>query len=412
MTHGRFFVAGGLSLALLVGACHEDELFSPLPPQYAGGAMFQRYVAMGNSITAGFQSGGFNDSTQKQSYALLLATAMGSQYYYPSFTMPGCPPPIDTLFTASGVPHTLGAPLAPPCALRSPTIPPYLTNVAVPGATTFDPVSTLPTVSSNALTLFILGGRSQVEAAADAHPTFLSVWIGNNDVLGAATDQTNAGDPTKVTPVALFTANYDAMLADLDTISTLQGAILVGVADVAAIPYLSYGHIYFGAFLGGAFPPTMTVSSNCAPQSSGGIGDTVLVPFQYGFGLIAQARGGATVTLDCTDDHNIEPTELANLHSTVAAYNAAIAARATARDWAFLNPNVALAALRADPAQVAPFPNTAATSCWGANAAGKPFGLAFSCDGVHPSAATHRLIAQILRDSINVHYGSKIPAVP
>ena len=160
---------------------------------------------------------------------------MGSQYYYPSFTMPGCPPPIDTLFTASGVPHTLGAPLAPPCALRSPTIPPYLTNVAVPGATTFDPVSTLPTVSSNALTLFILGGRSQVEAAADAHPTFLSVWIGNNDVLGAATDQTNAGDPTKVTPVALFTANYDAMLADLDTISTLQGAILVGVADVAAI---------------------------------------------------------------------------------------------------------------------------------------------------------------------------------
>ena len=203
MTHGRFFVAGGLSLALLAGACHEDELFSPLPPQYAGGAMFQRYVAMGNSITAGFQSGGFNDSTQKQSYALLLATAMGSQYYYPSFTMPGCPPPIDTLFTASGVPHTLGAPLAPPCALRSPTIPPYLTNVAVPGATTFDPVSTLPTVSSNALTLFILGGRSQVEAAADAHPTFLSVWIGNNDVLGAATDQTNAGDRTKVTPVAL-----------------------------------------------------------------------------------------------------------------------------------------------------------------------------------------------------------------
>src|SRR5213080_3887489 len=86
MTHGRFFVAGGLSLALLAGACHEDELFSPLPPQYAGGAMFQRYVAMGNSITAGFQSGGFNDSTQQQSYVGLVACKMGSPFYYPSLT--------------------------------------------------------------------------------------------------------------------------------------------------------------------------------------------------------------------------------------------------------------------------------------------------------------------------------------
>ena len=30
-------------------------------------SMFQSYVAIGNSITAGYQSGGINDSTQKQS---------------------------------------------------------------------------------------------------------------------------------------------------------------------------------------------------------------------------------------------------------------------------------------------------------------------------------------------------------
>src|SRR5205809_4619029 len=113
MTIRRMSLAAGLVLA--AAGCSNEHVFPLAVPQYAGGAMFQRYVAMGNSITAGFQSGGFNDSTQKQSYALLLATAMGSQYYYPSFTMPGCPPPIDTLFTASGVPHTLGAPLAPPC---------------------------------------------------------------------------------------------------------------------------------------------------------------------------------------------------------------------------------------------------------------------------------------------------------
>src|SRR5579884_410128 len=112
-----------VGLALLVAACHNDELFTPSVPQYAGGALFQRYVALGNSITAGFQSGGINDSTQKQSYALLLAGRMGSPYYYPSFTPPGCPPPIDTLFTASGTPHRVGGGTAATCFFRSPTIP-------------------------------------------------------------------------------------------------------------------------------------------------------------------------------------------------------------------------------------------------------------------------------------------------
>src|SRR5919204_5348300 len=122
MTIRRLSLAAGLVLAAV--GCQNEDLFTPTVPQYAGGAMFQRYVAMGNSITAGFQSGGINDSTQQQSYVALMAGKMGSPFYYPSLVKPGCPPPIDTLITASGVPHTLGAPLAPPCSFRSPNIPP------------------------------------------------------------------------------------------------------------------------------------------------------------------------------------------------------------------------------------------------------------------------------------------------
>ena len=104
MTHRRSLVAGGLSLALLAGACQQDDLFSPVPPQYAGGAMFQRYVAMGNSITAGIQSAGINDSTQRQSYAVLVAAAMGgSPFYWPSLNAPGCPPPLTILLTQARV---------------------------------------------------------------------------------------------------------------------------------------------------------------------------------------------------------------------------------------------------------------------------------------------------------------------
>ena len=54
---------------------------------------------------------------------------------------------------------------------------------------------------------------------------------------------------------------------------------------------------------------------------------------------------------------------------------------------------------------MAPFP--AFGSACGAN----PFGLAFTCDGVHPSAATHRLIAKKVVQAINAQYGSAIPAV-
>ena len=45
--------------------------------------MFPRYVAMGNSITAGFQSAGINDSIQQQSYAVLFAQAGGRALRHP-----------------------------------------------------------------------------------------------------------------------------------------------------------------------------------------------------------------------------------------------------------------------------------------------------------------------------------------
>src|SRR5438105_8439579 len=398
--------------ALLVAACQNDQLnrpFANIPVD----PLFARYVSMGNSITAGFQSGGINDSTQLQSYAVLLAKAMRSPFFPPLLNRPGCPPPYTNVFTGARV----SGGIATTCALRKipPIPPPFISNTAVPGAKVNDIYRNLGADSSaNALTQFFLGGLTQAQMMAKAQPTFVSVWIGNNDVLGAATSSTNPGDSTAITPVALFQARYDSVTA-LVAAAKPQGAILIGVTNVTEVPFFSLGAIYWAIKNGQGppgvvFPATFTVSPNCAPGGvfPGSRGDTVLVPFPYGAALLAAAQAGAARNLDCSDSvvAIVTPPELRNLVGAVLAYNAHISAQATSHQWAYLDPNLTLDSLRLVATAVRPFP------LLGQPCSANPFGTAFSCDGVHPDAASHKLIAQQLRTAINSAYSTTIPAIP
>ena len=408
------FAAAVLGLVLAAAACNNDKLnrpFANIPVD----PLFDRYVAMGNSITAGFQSGGINDSTQQQSYAVLLARAMHSPFFSPFLNKPGCPPPYTNVFTQT----RLSGGAATTCALRRipSEPPPYISNTAVPGAEVEDLFANGDTASNpNSLTQFILGGLTQVGMLRRAQPTFVSLWIGNNDVLGAATSA-NGGDSTKITSVANFTARYGALLDSIESVGP-QGGVLVGVANVTAIPYFSAGATYWaiknGLVPGSAFPAAFTVSNNCAPSTAipgVGRGDSTLVPFPYGAALLGAAQAGAPRNLDCADTVAaiVVPKELLKLLGAVAAYNAFISQQATAHGWAYLDPNTTLDSLRNLPQ-----PNTVvrAFPLIGQACTANPFGSAFSCDAVHPSAATHTLIARKLRAAINATYGTSIPAVP
>lgn len=410
----RTLIAAGLGLVLGVAACNDEQL-APPPGQVLADPMFARYVAMGNSITAGFQSGGVNQTTQTQSYAVLLADAMGTTFYSPLMNLPGCPSLYSNVFTQTRVP-------GPPCALRQvPAVPPpFINNVAVPGAEVIDIYSNLdPSANANALTTFFLGGLTQVQMMQRVAPTFVSVWIGNNDVLGAATNSVNGGDSALVTPVATFTARYDAMLDSVDAVSP-QGGVLLGVVKVTAAPFFSAGATYWAIKNGlvpgaPALPDSFFVDNNCAPSGPvpgipGARGDSVLVGFPYGGLLLGTAAAGLRATLSCSDTipQIIAPAEVIKLASSVAQYNAHIAGAATARGWAYWDPNPTLDSLRAlpPPFAIAPFP------AFGAPCNLNPFGTALSCDGVHPSASTHRLVAVKLREAINAEYGTTIPAIP
>jgi len=407
-----------LGLLLAAAACENENVNRP-PAITPVDPLFDRYVSMGNSITAGFQSAGINDSTQSQSYAVLLARAMHSPFFAPLMKRPGCPPPFTNVFTQARV----GGGTPTTCALRVVTTPPppYVSNTAVPGAEVIDIYNNLdPTSNSNTLTSFILGGLTQTQMMQRAHPTFVSVWIGNNDVLGAATSSPNGGDSTKITPVATFQANYTNVLDSVEAVSP-GGAVLLSVANVTLIPYFSRGAIYWaiknGVFGPSPFPATFTVSNNCAPVATaipGARGDSVLVPFAYGAALLGAAQQGAPRNLDCADTVAaiVVPSELVKLVSAVTAYNAFISSQATARGWAYFDVNAKLAQLAADTAQVRPFPYFPQGNAGDTVAVRRPFGRAFSLDGVHPSASTHRILADTLRHVIDAKYGTAIPAIP
>src|SRR5690348_15497810 len=96
MSRTKQLIRGALPVLLgasgaVVTACNNDNTVVTTSPK---SSIFQSYVALGNSITAGFQSGGINDSTQRQSYAVLVAQQMGTRFAYPSLLAPGCPPPV------------------------------------------------------------------------------------------------------------------------------------------------------------------------------------------------------------------------------------------------------------------------------------------------------------------------------
>src|SRR5439155_23256460 len=88
----------------------------------------------------------------------------------------------------------------------------------------------------------VLGGRTQLQAMRAAHPTFVTLWIGDNDVLGAVLT-VNSGDSTLITPTASFQSDYRKVIDSIKAAGAK--GLLIGVQNVTAIPYLSSGQTYF-----------------------------------------------------------------------------------------------------------------------------------------------------------------------
>jgi phospholipase/lecithinase/hemolysin len=410
-----------LALPLFAGCYSDDSVNPPAPPPVpAGGALFQRYVAMGNSISAGFQSGGINDSTQVRSFPVLVSAAAGAEFAVPHLIMPGCPSPYtnNVLRThVGGIPDATYRSICFGRVSNTGTI----NNVAVPGAGVEDMFSNFATPVSiyEQLSAFFLGGRTEIQAMQQQHPTLISLEIGPNDVLGALINDANPGNPAEVTPQATFAAKYTELADSLA--ATGASVVLFTVPDVTVIPFSSKGSTYWCLRTGlcpgvpQQLPPTLTVNNNCAPAAAvpGAKGDSTLIPWTKGLPRIAAAAAGQPTTLDCSvDSVVVTAAEYATMRNAVVAFNATVIAQATAHNWAVMDMNAILQAAAAVGA-IPAFPDISRASTGGTvtfQATGAPTTASlFSLDGFHPSTIAHRVLADSLASAINQKYGTTIP---
>ena len=248
-------------------ACNKDDetvVVEPEVPVIAGSANFSKYVALGNSLTAGFSDSALFKEGQKGSYTNILATQFklvgGGQFKIPFMNDNvggllfggNANPKFGPRFSVNSVVNN--NPIIGPIVggvstteVFNPAISaagPY-NNMGIPGAKSFHllapgygngaGLATNPPSANPYFVRFASSATTSVLADAMAQsPTFFSLWIGNNDVLGYALsggDGTDPITPSAGAPGVGFDATYTAL------VTTLTSGGAKGV--IGNIPYVT-----------------------------------------------------------------------------------------------------------------------------------------------------------------------------
>jgi hypothetical protein len=244
---------------------NEDGFYS------SGEANLTNYVALGNSLTAGFADNALYISGQQNSFPNILAQQFeragggddfsqplmndnlgglllnGTQIAQNRLVLSVDPQGNRSPVVLEGTPTTE--------VTTSPTGP--FNNMGIPGAKSFHLVApgygnAGGILSGEANPYFArIATSANATILADAvslNPTFFSLWIGNNDILSYATnggsgvDQTGNLDPTTygssdITDPNVFASVYSQQVEAL----TAGGAkgVLINIPDVTSIPYFT-----------------------------------------------------------------------------------------------------------------------------------------------------------------------------
>ena len=215
----------------------------------------KKYVAVGNSITAGLsnsggaENSGLYEEGQINSFPNIvankfslfgggefrqpLALGNGSGYNYIEKFENGSPiikaKPEESAFyqPLTGDFNNLGV---PGIRVRDVTVPQY---------------SALNPFLKRMLDPAEVGRKSYIQLVQESKPTVFTCWLGNNDILGYATKGGQYGvdgiDPVSgksgITPLSMFTPSYNAVISAL--ISSSKQGVLFTLPNIVDIPFFT-----------------------------------------------------------------------------------------------------------------------------------------------------------------------------
>lgn len=389
---------GALALAFLVAGAAFGAVNT-------GVADFSTYVAMGDSLTAGFSSGALLQKYQVNSYPALIyrqATGKTTGFEQPLVSNPGIGSiPGTGVLTLQGLFPTVIAPTPTQGQPINLTYPHAYNNVAVPGQTLHD----LLTQTSGGFADLILRPNganqfTQLQEGLSLKPTFVTLWIGNNDALAAATSGI-AIEGVTLTPAAQFDADYNTVVNAI----TATGAkmAVANIPDVTSIPFVTTIPRFLVdpktnqlVIINGA--PVPLIGPNGPLQAGDFVLLTASAELAQGRG-IPQALGGSGQPL--SDNAVLSAAEVATIKAHVDAYNNTIRTVASAKGLALVDANALLSNLATNGIAIGGIDFSSAFLTGGI----------FGYDGVHPTALGYAYIANQFIDAINVNFGADIPEV-
>ena len=470
-----------IKLLLLVSltfiACNDDEATVTYDstdglPLTAGTADFSKYVALGDSFAAGFSDGALFIEGQKGAYPNVLAqqfALVGGG----TFTTPLMADNIGG-FSIGGVqipqfgPRLYFNGVAPVSVsgISGTSISNKLTgafnNMGIGGAKSFhlDFVGYGSSAGNPYFARFAsTPGATVVADALVQNPTFFSLWIGGNDVLGYALTGGDGTDP--ITSTAMFTGAYNSLISKM-TAGGRKG-VIANLPYVTTLPHFKtvpYNPVpldaatanqlnsmaAYGAYNAGitqAFAFLVANNLISRPNADAeiakrtitfraGAGNAVVIMDEYltnltninpalvsmrqatAEDLIVLTAGsfiGTTVggnpqlingvSVPLADKWVLSKNEISELKTATDAYNGIIQAAATANNLAFMDAKAVMEALSTTGITANNFTLNASFVSGGA----------FSLDGFHPSPRGYALLANKFIQAINTKYGSNLNGV-
>jgi lysophospholipase L1-like esterase len=383
----------GFGAALLLAADQRTALAA---------ADLSRMVVVGDSILAGFASGGLvrrGRMGQRDAAPALIARAGGVKLPQALMSLPGMPPPLtihdrnrNRILDPGEVRRRIrdvGFRSDPDVETR---------NLAVPGervSTVFETIDIESAIEDaidgdlrgrDIMKLLILGlpvrdeAVSQIRRARDLAPSLVLVWLGNNEVLGAAT----RANPTGLPAPADFGIEYRRLLDALA--DTGAPMVVANIPDVTGVAFLrrAAGEVTTCRAEGGGVQP---------------VAETDLLPISLDRSLLPEPPCSRV----------LDSAEGAFVRDVIGAMNVEIANAVADVEQrrgvpiALVDAFTLFSDIQRNGYDVRGDGSLVLTTRY--------LGGIFTLDGVHPTRTAHALVANAFIDAMNTRFGNTVPHV-